>query len=448
MNCQIRGMSASLVLLVALAGCATAGQPSSSLRPSASSLASQGLASAAPSSAASTEAPTPSSTLAWYAHGTIPSAEIKGVVGFAGGYVAIGWRRTVWFSADGVTWQAVALPFTVSTDRYGRSLDADVQGITTNGRQVLVVGGYSHEPCVAPGAVTTGGGPLCQLAPLAWVSADGRTWRSAYPGPRPADPPGYSQGSEFVAAWPVPTGGWDAALSYWSGESLHGRDLWHSVDGITWAALAPAPALATANADAFPWVHAGVADATGRRILWQGWSDFTEPFPSGAGRPVMTLATSLDGRSWSIIDGFPGRDAEVGTGVAPMSGRSTRWVLAGASNFVDDFTSTPTVWSSDDFVHWTATPLRTESGSLVRSVSSVILASSGYVAVGAVWDAAQADHETWVSDDGLTWVALRRSGAPGSSFGPGIVAAGPAGVIGIGPSPTDGEHTSGVWQLR
>jgi hypothetical protein len=47
------------------------------------------------------------------------------------------------------------------------------------------------------------------------------------PGPRPSDPPGYDQGSEFVAAWPVPTGGWDAALSFWQGESLRGRDLWH-----------------------------------------------------------------------------------------------------------------------------------------------------------------------------------------------------------------------------
>ena len=127
------------------------------------------------------------------------------------------------------------------------------------------------------------------------------------PGPKPADPPGYEQGSEFVAAWPVPTGGWDAALSYWQGESLHGRDLWHSSDGIAWTQLEPAPTLNTGDSDKFPWVHAGAADAEGIRVIWQGWSDFT----AGQGVPVMTLATSPDGRSWTSVDDFAGRGAEI-----------------------------------------------------------------------------------------------------------------------------------------
>jgi hypothetical protein len=90
----------------------------------------------------------------------------------------------------------VKLPFDLPLDeaRDGNGMLGRV--ITTNGSEVLVVGGYSHEPCgkMPPGAT---GGLDCAVSPLAWISDDGVTWRSADLGPAG------DEMSEFVAAWPV-----------------------------------------------------------------------------------------------------------------------------------------------------------------------------------------------------------------------------------------------------
>ena len=204
----------------------TAAMPSASLVPTPQPL---------PSIAASPSGPAASGpAVGWDRTGSIPTDTIRGMVGFSGGYVAITGTRSTWFSADGRTWSSAELPFAATTDPTGNTLDANTIDITTDGKRVLVVGGYAHAPCLSAAAGATGGGPACPSAPLAWISTNGRTWQSAYPGPLPADAPGSTQGSEFDAAWPVPTGGWDAALSFWNGERLAGRDLWHSPDGISW----------------------------------------------------------------------------------------------------------------------------------------------------------------------------------------------------------------------
>jgi hypothetical protein len=447
-------LAAILASLALLGGCAAGSTPSpATVVPTASPSPSPfGTPSPAPSVSAQ-----PTSDLAWHTIGAIPvkSENIlnAALVGFAKGYVAVErGSSSVRFSADGQTWREVRLPFKVTKDEFNPEANA----VTTNGTQVLVVGGYYNKPC-APGPPMTGGGPGCPPYPLAWVSDDGVTWQSAYPGPRPSDPPGYDQGSEFVAAWPVPTGGWDAALSYWQGESLHGRSLWHSSDGIHWTQLEPTPALDTGNSDRFPWVHAGAADQAGIRVLWQGWTDFTA---GGNGVPVMTLATSPDGRSWTTVDGFAGRGTGIGAGVAPAGGQ-VRWVLAGSSGIGDDYSAAvPTVWTSEDRVTWTATVLpivpTSADGQIIGRTgrgTSVVLTRAGYIAVGtrvleAGMDAGMdADHWTSISEDGLTWVALPPVGTPGTDSDPAIVADGPAGVIGLGAGQT-GTDQAVVWQLR
>jgi hypothetical protein len=444
-------LGASLVTILMVAGCVGSTSPPLPSQ-SAGSSTSASAPPTAPSLLPSTSlaaSPSPFVALAWHSLGTILSPDIRGVVGFAKGYVAVGWARTIWYSADGRTWKTVTLPFSVTKDPHGLTLEADVQGVATDGTRVLIVGGYSHGPCTqTPGGDTTGGGPACPLAPLAWISEDGRTWTSAYPGPQPADPPGYGQGSEFVAAWSVPTGGWDAALSHWSGESLMGRDLMHSADGIHWSALRPAPVPALTGLPQFPWTHTAVADETGRRVLWQQWSDYTTSFASGEGRPLATLATSTDGLAWNAIESFPGTGSQVLVGIPDAAGPRSPWILGGGSGIIDDWTSLPTVWTSGNLTDWTLKVLPTAAGSLVRAVDAMVRAPLGYVAVGASWDGSAADHETWLSADGATWTLLSRSGVPGSDFGPRIVTEGPAGVIGIGVDPADSEHACAVWQLR
>jgi hypothetical protein len=446
-------LGASLVTVLMVAGCVGSTSPPLPSQ-SAGSSTSASAPPTAPSLLPSTSlaaSPSPFVALAWHSLGTIPATNIRGVVGYAKGYLAVGSTREVWSSPDGRTWKAVTLPFKATKDKYGNRLEADVWAVTTDGTRVLVVGGYAHAPCASapPGGMDiSGGGPGCPLAPLSWISADGVNWTSAYPGPQPADPPGYGQGSEFVAAWSVPTGGWDAALSYWAGESLMGRDLMHSADGIRWSALRPAPVPALTGLPQFPWTHTAVADETGRRVLWQQWSDYTTPFASGSGRPLATLATSTDGLAWNAIESFPGTGSQVLVGLPGAAGTSSPWILGGGSGITDDWTSLPTVWTSDDLTDWTRKVLPTAAGSLVRAVDAMVRAPLGYVAVGASWNGSAADHETWLSADGATWTLLSRSGVPGSDFGPRIVAEGPAGVIGIGVDPDDSEHACAVWRLR
>ncbi len=446
-------LSAGAASLALLSGCA-AGATSS---PPPSIAPSTVTSSASPSSSPlGTSSPTPSisegrtSDLAWHSVGSIPAnadaLRRGGLVGFAKGYVAAQeGSRSVWFSADGRDWREVKLPFTPTKDAFEPGTNA----LATNGTQVLVVGGYSNRPCRA-GGLDTGGGPGCPLSPLAWVSDDGVTWQSAYPGPRSSDPPGYDQGSEFVAAWPVPTGGWDAALSFWQGESLHGRDLYHSGDGLHWAKLEPAPALADiGNSDKFPWVHAGAAGVDGIRVLWQGWSDFTDPLAPEGGMPVTTLATSRDGRAWTTVDGFMGRGTEIAAGLAPTAGH-IRWLLAGSSGHrVDYSTGVPTVWRSEDRVTWTPTVLPIPAPHGGGRVASIALTTSAYVAAGTIF-VDDGGPETWTSrsEDGLMWVELPHVAKTDGESDPTIVADGPAGVIGIGAGQTGSENTATAWELR
>ena len=61
----------------------------------------------------------------------------------AGGYVALGGKTGVEFSADGSTWTPETLPFHSSKD-HGIALEAGPAAIATDGHEVVVVGGYDH----------------------------------------------------------------------------------------------------------------------------------------------------------------------------------------------------------------------------------------------------------------------------------------------------------------
>ena len=443
---------ASLALLVSCTGGAANTPPPAATQQTPAAQASSTpppspLGTPGPSSSAATS---PMSDRAWYSIGALPApdTELHDVVGFDGGYVAVERSSpSVWFSADGRAWTEVELPFKVTKDEFGRPHEAYASGLATNGKEVLAFGGYTHDPCDPPEEASTGGGPECPLYPLAWVSDDGVTWESGYPGTKPPDPSGYDQGSEFVAAWPVPSGGWDASLSYWQGESLTGRGLWHSSDGIRWTELEPAPAPDTTGSDEFPWIHAGAADQAGNRVVWQRW---------GNGEPLMTLATSPDGRSWTTIDDFAGQGTNVNDGVAPF-GTLGRWVLVGASGITEEGYSTavPTIWTSLDGVSWTAVAVPFVSGPDCLEdgedcggwATAVALTEAGYVAVSG-GPYGPPTYGTWLSEDGATWVELPPAATPAGKFGPNAVADGPAGVIGIGLGPTDSGDTATVWELR
>jgi hypothetical protein len=383
-------------------------------------------------------------TLAWHRLGKLP-ATVSGFVGFEEGYVALadGGER-VFFSPDGQTWQKVDLQSIGGSDANGQVGRA----LATDGSSVIVVGGYSHEPCetLEPGQEPdTGGGPECDYSPVTWVSEDGVNWQVSFPD---------AGSAEFVAAWPV-AGGWDAAASEWSGECLGGQELWHSDDGIAWARQTLSPPAPWEGYD--PAVPLGVGSDSGRSLLAasvRGTSFET------------TLATRANGGTWRVLRSFPGADALVIAGTAP-SGERARWVLGGLTydesgcNPDEDGdlcgVMSPTVWSSVDRSSWTTAVLSVGSPAPatepdeeplgVTAVASLVVSDRGYVAVGAAsawWQGAR--HETWVSGDGVSWKRLPQPDRPTFDFGPGLVAGGPAGVIGISATRAGDEAT--VWELR
>jgi hypothetical protein len=360
---------------------------------------------------------------AWHEIGPLKGAadSYSEIVGFAGGYIVLGDRAIVLYSPDGQTWTSVTVPFPVSKDPHGIPLEAGAYAIATDGRGVVVVGSYGHVPCT-PANDTSGGGPECPSSPISWESTDGKTWRSSYPWRGPATPRGYTQGSGFSSVWAVPTGGWDAAIGYVAGEAGAAGGIFHSADGVTWAALPSAPPTALRGSPAPPqgW-HLGLADQTGRRLVAGYWYLVNRDL-------VARLFTSSDGQKWMTLDKFPGAGANVDAGVPPVPDRSSSWILAGK-----DSASLPTVWTSADLAAWSTHSLPTASPDAHGSLSAIAVTHLGYVALAKLADGPDVlvgYHTSWVSADGIDWVQLATPGAVGDD-GPDVVADGQDGVIGI-----------------
>jgi hypothetical protein len=406
-----------------------------------------------PSAAPSSPAPV---AVDWQRAGTVPvsaeffggeAASIRGVVATGDTYLAVGHDRTGWSSADGVDWSDVDLPFEASKNPSGLTLDANVDAIASDGRRVVVVGAYAREPCARP-TPDVGGGHLCPRSPISWISDDGRDWRSSHPWKGPTPPAGYEQGGEFASVWSVPTGGWDAVLGYWQGAGLTGFDIWHSDDGVNWTKLAPVPESFVQTNES----PLGIADSTGRRLIWEPHWSYADGVPTSV---ATLLATSVDGRTWETIGAFPSSGAVVRSALAPRS-PGEPWILVGSFQAGVDQPSTPTAWMSTDLEHWTTATLsvgdappdvctaveRPNPCKLIDRVDAVARTAGGYLAVGSFIDGhyGYARSSTWQSPDGVTWVesGSHEQGMP-------IIGDGPAGLIAVGVP--DGEQVVAVWRL-
>jgi hypothetical protein len=373
-----------------------------------------------PSSATTPSPQPPIATFDWHKLGTI-GATIRDVIGFAGGYASIGDDLRVWISRDARDWTAVKLPFAPGPDASGLLLEGGVNAIAASGSNLLIVGWQERGPCAAqPSGGDTTGGFSCPHEPIAWTSSDGRHWGVSTDTGTGVDP------GEFISAWGVPGSGWDASLAYWEGTDLRLDGIWHSTDGASWTRLAEAADERIERADT-----AGAASATGRRVV--------TVFPRDFGSTSLYAAPGET--TWSV-DGLE-RASLVRAVLSPTTAGKP-WLLVGSAG--GSIPCVPAVWTSRDGSSWTETPLPWRSGSAVMSADRVAAAGGRYVVVGAATGGETADHETWVSDDAVHWTELSGVGAIGADYGPGLVAAGPVGFVGV--SAAGQEGASDVWRLR
>lgn len=361
----------------------------------------------------------------WVRQGDAPDSapEINGltseIVGFTGGYVARHQGPGVYFSPDGRAWQDILLP---SLDIEG-AREPYIMALASSGAQVLAVGGYGLDPCRS---TDPGGGPSCDMSPMAWVTDDGVTWRPSDPW---ALPPGAVEpkwGADASAAWAVP-GGWEAARVSWEGASSSPVDIWRSTDGITWERVAALESPAN-NVG-----HGVAVGDDGTRVRWD--SLFICPAEGDCPASQGLLRTSVDGATWTELVTFPGADVIITRVAPPIPGQRSTWVVAGFEIHSDGAggfgTPTGRIWTSSDLSTWIAADLEVPDGAR----SSIIGLTWSHDRLVAVDGAGL----TWVSPDGSSWTLLTDRRAVG------LIADGPAGIIGMPEPGWAGDE--GIWLL-
>jgi hypothetical protein len=147
------------------------------------------------------------------------------------------------------------------------------------------------------------------------------------------------------------------------------------------------------------------------------------------------LRTSADGATWTELGTFPGADFSITRVAPPIPGQRSTWVVAGTEIDFDVVggigSQIPRIWTSSDLSTWTAADLQVP----VDGRSGII---------GLTWShdrlvAVSGDGWTWVSPDGSSWTLLADRRAVG------LIADGPAGIIGMPEPGWDGDE--GIWLL-
>ena len=415
-----------VLAIVMLAGCAAAApvSPAASVG-SAAPLAKVSLA----LSPTATPSPTvAAATFSWQRLAAIPAEhDLYGMAASTRGYTVLEARRTIWFSPDGKSWTRTTLPFDTSTSN-GSVLDAWADAIVAGANGFVAVGGYDHTPCTSQQG--DGGPPACARRPISWASSDGLTWHSSLATAIPSDGSQLPAFSEFARAWPA-ADGFDAAIEAHDSVRYHGNGLLHSRDGLVWTRLSAGPLADGTTADSI-YAHGGIGATNGQRLLWQSRD-------LGSFDPMTSLASSLDGLSWKPIAAFDGTGVSIALTLGPDAGASGPWLLVGDR-------STPAsgatmAWFSEDLVTWHSGPFRHGTAS-DPSVSGAARGAGGYVTVGSYRaEDGGSFPVTWRSADGTTWMEVT-SAEPEPVDGPTFLAAGPAGMIGLG---TTGDPGAAVW---
>ncbi len=359
----------AILLVVVLAGCGAGGSASLavSMPPSGPSVdPTTGAPSAPPSTADPTAVPTPSPTPmpaagapTWERVPDQPAfaaASMTGVAAGPGGYVAVGCRSLIaetstgclsaaWQSADGRTWEPVALPLAGMID------------------------GGMHVVGDAAGYVAWGGLVDPEGRAGVWASSDGVTWRAA-----PAIQAFNGAAIEGVVRY---RGAWFAS----GGAGSRGAVLFTSPDGATWQEIPFRDETGAGYAPGDPIWSLEPLVATDDELLGFG--------PAANDDDVTMSATfrSTDGLRWRATNEMP-----AGGNVGDVIVLNGRVAAIGRLDTEAGSQSAGWVWTSDSSWTRAAFPAGWRGGLLASGAGELIMFSGEGEALAAVWSA-----------DGLTW---------------------------------------------
>jgi hypothetical protein len=347
----------------------------------------------------------------WTELGTTDASSV--LAAFDGGYVALGSLPTddtpylghaAFFSADGVSWTSTPLATLVpNCPDWGPPgaedvPDAEARAITSNGRELVIVGEESPHDASSCANVAT------SVRPVAWHSSDGSTWRRSEPfevaGPN----------ARATAVWAIPSG-WQAAVQ---GAATGTISVWESLDGLAWYQVMEPVAVGDVN------VYAGAApDGT---VVMSRWADET----SG-----LRLFTSRDGRTWESVETAGGCEQEPGVTqvVGPAARDLDTWVL------LDDMR----LCTSRDLRTWSGTTMTVALSTIAQTRFGAMVLGDGCYGAGAT---CPPDPRAFLSADGVTWTPIAH---PPVYWGR-AVADGPAGVLMVGQATEEGGSMT-VWRL-
>lgn len=411
-----------LLMVIAVAACAerpasTSQSPSATppaSRTSTPSASSAPTSTTRPTAATTTPSPTvspsPSSTPSgsWQHLVDLPVDASGPLTGSSGGYVLAGWAHAgIWFSADGIDWQSIALPLPTGCA-------AEVNDVVEFERVgFMAVGELGECP--------DGGAPDA----AAWFSRDGLQWAAAAGLPA-------TDGRWFDAAslspWRVEDD-WEALLAQYvdTGERW-GHSVWRSRDGQRWEREA------VVTLDGLHGWARGSPDGT--RVF--GVDLGVDP-----GFPARRLVATDDFINFREIEPPVDEAGSFGSVVAPRDDIRSSWVLGYSTGAANAPGFSETVWVSPDLETWTKSNL----ADLEFAVEIVPLGRR-YLAgtpIDCVYYNDPCAPRWFVSDDGLAWHEIATFATGGSQIV--SFADGPAGLLSVATALKDQSATGvSVWR--
>ena len=294
--------------------------------------------------------------------------------------------------------------------------------------------GVAHD-----GARLVAVGQSDRFVPAAWTSVDGLDWSLAASGGAFGRQVETLYLNDVVAAGP----GFVAVGSDRSGDDADAA-VWTSVDGSSWTRRARADLTLSLDQT----MHG--TTVLGSTIIAVGVES-----DGAVGEAAIWL--SEDGLSWSRV---PFAEAESGwremrdVAVLPDGGVVAIGITGGEDEPQDG--TKFAVWLSDDGVRWERQPSSALAvgGNAARLIRGVAAAPHGLRAFGVTWFdvAGSSDGATWISDDGLTWLAASWDdpalGGPGDqTMADGVLTADRWVAVG-GETPDHIHPAAAVWILH